>query len=137
MKIILHHQLMLEFFADTCLSKRWSLNYEVLFSGINTLAFIEIPLHIKYDITKKWSVFAGPKLDISAESTGTLNAIRTQPTGLSIDVGTQYNFTKRLFIEARYGQGLTRQFRGFQDIIPSGSGPRSVNVFRFGVGFRF
>ncbi len=106
---------------------------EILFSWVNDWHFIEVPVHIRQMVSKKFGISIGPKLDITADRFDQQKESRSRLFGVSAEVGTQYNFNRRLFAEARYSVGLTRQFKdeGF-DI---NNGKR--NNFRLGIGFRF
>lgn len=117
------------FFAETRLSKKWSFQNELLFSFTDDYHFIEVPVLLKYHINDKFSIFAGPKLDflINEQSVGE----RLNPFGVSLELGAQYNFSKRFFVEVRYGYGLTEQI----NIENFYSGAR--RTLRLGIGFKF
>src|SRR5262245_56402943 len=55
------------FFADLKLNAEAILEGELLFSWTDEYHFIEIPAHLKYKLANRWSIFAGPKLDIILE----------------------------------------------------------------------
>lgn len=119
------------FFADSRLNDRWRLENEILFSFTDEYFFIEIPLHIKYQVLKKTYILAGPKLDMIVNPDDEMYDFNN--FGVSIDVGAQYEITKRFFTEFRYSQGLMSQVndRGL-DIY---DGKR--NTLRLGIGMRF
>ena len=121
-------------FSETRFSKKWSFQSELLYSSTVGYRFIEIPLTFKYHITDKWSVFAGPSLDFAIENDRNIDNRQVEPLGLSAVVGTQYNLSKKFFIEGRFNLALTNQINTPFDN-PSTSFFR--NVFRFGIGYRF
>ena len=137
-------------FAETRLSKRWSIQNELLFSKVedynvtisngtstfrNDLLLFEVPIHLKYHISDKWSVFAGPKLSFLADGIA-------ENVGLSIEVGVQYNISKRFFIETRYSNDLFDQARQTStgETLTGPilfSNPVSLGQLRLGLGFKF
>jgi hypothetical protein len=132
-------------FSETRLSKKWSLQNELLFTAntevtsnpfneLNSeetreLTFFEVPVHLKYYITDKLSVFAGPKLSFLA-------AGQADNVGLAIDAGIQYDVSNKLFIEARYSQDLFTQNTVFDGNSIFGT-DNSLNQVRLGVGYKF
>lgn len=116
------------FFGDSEISKRLNLGYELLVSWTNDYHFVEIPVHLKYNFTHKWSTFAGPKLDFLADAIN-----QYKKFALSAEAGVQYNISRRFFGEARYARGLTRQVNDpFLDINRA-----TRNTMRVGIGVRF
>ncbi len=131
-------------FAETRLSKRWSIQNELLFSQAkntftpnditfvdnNDLTLFEVPIHLKYYITDKLSVFGGPKLSFLA-------AGNAENVGLSFEAGVQYDISKRFFLEARYSYDLFNQVT----TRPIASTPffdeSSLGLLRFGIGYKF
>lgn len=118
-------------FSDTRLSEKWSLQNELLVSSTNSKIFLEIPVVLKYSLTDKLNVFAGPKLDIGTEKGDFYRVV--SPVGFSADFGIEYNFNKHFFIESRFGQGL-----GNDNVkLNSGGTLGHRRTFRLGVGYRF
>ena len=89
------------FFAETRLSETMIFENELLFSWTDDYHFIEIPLHLKLKLAKKWSAFAGPKLDIIADSDNDPSEVRFtfRHFGVSAELGAQFNISRRLFLE--------------------------------------
>jgi Outer membrane protein beta-barrel domain len=121
------------FFAETHIGSTTFLVTELLFSWVNDWHFIEVPFHIKQMLNHKLGVFLGPKLDFAADKFDNSKKSKSGFCGLSIETGTQFNFTKRIFAEGRYSIGLSEQFRDESFDINDGK----RNNFRLGVGFRF
>ncbi len=109
------------------------LETEILFTWVNDWHFIEVPFHIKQMLNKKVGIFLGPKLDFAADRLDSTKQSKSDILGLSMEVGTQYNFSKRIFAEGRYSIGLSQQFRDESFDINNGK----RNNLRFGFGFRF
>jgi len=118
-------------FSNTRFNKKWSIQNEINIVADGYL-YVEIPVVLKYHISEKWSVFAGPKIDflISDDSTQ-LTKTHFNTIGLSVDVGMQYNLSKKLFVEARYGYNFTNQLESIK--YPT----RNRQTFRIGLGYKF
>lgn len=114
-------------FAETRLSRKWSLQNEVLFSP--TDSFLEIPILIKYHINDKFEVFLGPKLDLLLDNSSRLPN-PDSPINLSAEAGIQYNISKRFFVEGRYSKGLTDPRFGLNR-------QGAIDTFKAGIGFKF
>jgi len=119
------------FFADTKLNDKWRIENELLFSYTDSYHFIEIPLHLKYEIAPKLNIFFGPKFDFLIGNTSDYNGEISKFYGVSGEIGTQFKFNKIFFLELRYSKSFTKQF----DIFDFKNGKR--NTLRFGVGINF
>ena len=119
-------------FSNYRFHKKWSFQNEVNFTITNGSVFVEIPFLLEYHINKKWSVFIGPKMDFLINNDSRYPYDTQYKTlGLSAEIGIQYNISKKLFIEARYGYSFTNQLEigRFHS--------RNRQTFRIGMGFRF
>jgi len=117
-------------FAETRLSKTWSLQNELIFS-VNNYPFLEIPIFLKYHIGGRFSIFGGPKLDILLADSQIRNGASV--LGLSAEIGVEYQLSKSIFFEARYSHGITNQIPNFN---ADRSLSRTSNL-RFGIGYKF
>ena len=121
-------------FSETRISKKWSFQNELLYSSTFGHRFIEVPLLLKYHMTDKWIIFAGPSLDFSINNDKNIDSREVEPLGLSMVIGTQYNISKRFFIEGRFNLALTNQINTPFNIINTSF---FRNTFRLGVGYKF
>lgn len=123
------------FFADTELNKKWNLENEILFSYTDDYHFIEVPVHLKYRIKKKWAILLGPKLDfiVDNDNDDFESGYRFKNFGVSGELGVQYSFTKRFFAETRYSRSFTSQI---DDLVLDIYGGKR-HTFRVGLGIRF
>jgi hypothetical protein len=124
-------ELYVSFFIDTELNKKWRFENEILFSFTDDYHFIEIPFRMKYQIYKKMILTAGPKLDFvlnNDDETYDFNNF-----GVSVEMGIQYELTKRIISEFRYSLGLLPQINDFALDIYDGR----RNTMRLGLGYRF
>ena len=124
-------ELYVAFFADTELNTRWRFENEILYSFTDDYHFIEVPLHVKYCLIKKTFIFLGPKLDMIVNKDDQIYDFNN--FGVSIDLGVQYEITKRFVSEVRYSKGLMKQINDFALDIYDGR----RDTIRLGIGFRF
>ncbi|WP_053992437.1 outer membrane beta-barrel protein [Mangrovimonas sp. TPBH4] len=117
------------FFSETRLTERWSFQNELVFSYTDEYLFLEIPLVMKYHITDKFSAFGGAKIDLILNDELTKEHLRRM--GVSLEIGVQYDFSRKFFAEARFGYGLVDQIY-IEDFY---GGYR--NTLRVGVGYKF
>jgi len=118
------------FFSNSKLNDKFNLENELLFSYTDEYVFIEIPIHLKYNIYEKWSVLMGSKMDIIPNE---LNGHEIKPMGISAEIGVQYDINKKFFAELRTSKGLTKQVNDL--LLEIHEGKR--NTYRFGLGINF
>ena len=122
------------FFSDSRLGQKWNFENELLFSWTDDYHLIEIPLHLKYNFTEKWAVFAGPKLDfIVDDDNDPWEDYQFRNFGVSADAGIQFNISNRFFAETRYSKSFTSQITSPSFDINDGK----RNTFRIGAGIKF
>ncbi|MEO6611384.1 MAG: hypothetical protein ABIT05_04600 [Chitinophagaceae bacterium] len=123
------------FFCETRLKEKLSFENELLVSWTDNYHFIEIPLHLKYHFTAKWTLFAGPKIDFIADNDNDPNesGYRFRNLGASGELGLQYNIRTWLLLESRYSKGFVEQVDDLSFDINDGK----RNTFRIGAGIRF
>jgi len=111
------------------LSERWSLQNDLEISNVHDFNRIELPISLKYNITRKWSVLAGPKLRYSFVKDDFYLGSYTNFNVLA-QVGTRYDFTKDFFGEIIYEYNLIN--KNYNEALQVSGGR-----LRFGVGFKF
>lgn len=122
-------------FFEQTLSDKWSFQLETNFnySGTSTL---QLPLLMKYRISDKFQLLAGPQIDYSFEQRTLDISSRNKRWGWSFNVGAEYQLSSHWFIDARYNHGLTNQF-------PVSQGDNSSSMFakkhsfNLGFGYKF
>jgi hypothetical protein len=124
-------ELYVSFFIDNELNEKWRFENEILFSFTDDYHFIEIPLRLKYQIYKKVILTAAPKLDFVLNNDDEIYDFNN--FGVSVEVGMQYELTKRIISEFRYSLGLLPQINDFALDIYDGR----RNTIRLGLGYRF
>lgn len=133
---VIEYALYAGFFANAEFNNKWLLETELIYSYSLDINFVEIPLHVKYRISDKFTGFIGPKLDIIMDDDGDSfesGSYRFNNFGFSLDVGLQYDISKRFFVETRYSWGFTKQITDIQLDINEGK----PNTFRIGLGYKF
>jgi opacity protein-like surface antigen len=113
-------------FAERKLNKKWDIETEIIYSQTMEHRFIEIPLHLKYNFSSKFNILFGPKLDIL-----TTNINRLNKYGFSVEIGTQYKLSKKIFAELRYSHSFTEQIE-YPSFL---NGKR--NTLKLGIGYNF
>jgi hypothetical protein len=120
------------FFSDILLNDKLNIGNDLLFSWTDSYHFIELPVHIKYKFSAKWIGFAGPKIDYIADDP-LKDGYKFKKTGISGELGAQYNITNSFFAEARYARSFTGQITDL--LLDINHGKR--NTFRAGLGIKF
>ncbi|WP_460218717.1 outer membrane beta-barrel protein [Psychroserpens sp. MEBiC05023] len=113
-------------FAETRLSKRFGIQYELRYSEYSTAEFIEAPLLLKYYFNEKFNMFFGPRLDFLIDDNDVANSF-----SVAAEIGVQYNFSNHFFLEGSYSLASENQVR----VSAFESGTRSS--FRLGIGYKF
>lgn len=122
-------------FLEKHISEKWAFQLEANYnySGFSTL---HLPFLAKYNLSKKFQLYAGPQLDFSFEQNSFDEDYKNKRFGASIVLGVQYNIDSHWFIDARYNHGVTNQFPVFQGIdSPVDYGKKTS--FNIGLGYKF
>ncbi|WP_431165533.1 porin family protein [Tenacibaculum halocynthiae] len=118
------------FFADIKVSEKFNIQpelaYTASFKNDNSTNVITMPILAKYYVAEKFSILAGPMLDLIVDETGD----EFNSFGLGLAAGAGYDFTDNLFATARYSFGLTNRV---ENAVVS----TKVDYFQIGLGYRF
>jgi hypothetical protein len=121
------------FFSETTLNKRLGLGSELLFSWTDDYHFVEIPLLLKYRVATRWSLFAGPKLELLVDNDNNDDRYQFNNAGVAAEGGLQFKFGRSFIAEVRHSRSFIRQVDDlFLDI---NAGRR--NTTRIGIGIMF
>ena len=120
-------------FMSRVLRPRSMVAGEVIFSYTDDYHFVELPLHFKYTLRDNWHLFAGPKIDFLIDAFFEEYWEDFKAFGVSGDFGLQYLLNRKLFLEARYSRGLSKQINHFVFDILNGK----RNTLRLGIGIHF
>lgn len=104
-------------------SEKVDVEPSVLFSFVDDLTSLYVPIMVKYKIADKFNIQAGPQINYLLED------LVDGELGLDLAFGGGFQIDANWFIDARYGIELTRggDFGEYVDI----------NTLTFGVGYRF
>ncbi len=103
------------------IDEQWDIEPSVLYSVVEDLNSLYIPVMVKYEIAENFSLQAGPQINYLLE-----DAIDDGKFGLDLAVGAGFNFTENFFAEARYGFEIARDIDGL-----------NINTLSIGIGYRF
>lgn len=120
-------------FADTRIAERTGVQTELLFSYTDSYHFIEIPVNVKVNLYKRFSVFAGPKMDFIVDNEPPDSYYYFKTFGVAFDSGLEFRLTNTLFSEFRYAYCITRQINDY------GLDIRNArrSTLRLGLGIKF
>ena len=82
---------------------------------------------LKYHVSQKFNLQAGPQLDYLLSDSEGLNAI-----GFGLGFGAGYDFSEKIFVSTRYALGLSNRFAD----APFGISLK-LDTFKIGLGYRF
>jgi opacity protein-like surface antigen len=86
-----------------------------------------LPIMLKYHVTEKFNLQAGPQLDYFLFDSEGLDAI-----GFGLGFGAGFDFSEKIFISTRYALDLSNRFEeAFSEI------SLKFNTFQIGLGYRF
>jgi hypothetical protein len=113
------------------LGDNWTLRTELHKTITPHFNYLEYPFLLKYGVTNKFSVMAGPKVNILTDNTGV-----PREYSMSMTTGVQYDVNDNLNIYARFNLLMTEQFEneGFNTQHYQG---KSRSSFNLGSRFKF
>ncbi|MBK1894905.1 outer membrane beta-barrel protein [Chryseobacterium paridis] len=82
----------------------------LLVSFTDRVTFLELPIYYKYNFYKKFSFFAGPKLNYIPDDEISQPYYFRRRFGLSVDLGVDYKLSNHFLLEGSFSKGLTRQY---------------------------
>lgn len=84
------------------LTSKLSLTSGATYTKNGNYYFIQVPLWVKYNITKKLKAFAGARLDIMINDNNHYYNYRKNNIGTSLNFGLEYDISKHFFIQGYY-----------------------------------
>jgi hypothetical protein len=97
------------FFTTTRLTSKLRLGAELLYSFTDTWHFAELPVHLQYQVARRFQVLLGPKLDVLVSSPNNWFKDGSKTVGISAETGARFTINRKLFMELRYARGFSRQ----------------------------
>ncbi|WP_299104417.1 porin family protein [uncultured Tenacibaculum sp.] len=118
------------FFADFEVSDKISIVPELQYVSASkngeSINEIALPIMAKYNVSEKFSLQAGPMLDLVVDKTSD----EFNKFGLGLAAGIGYDFTENIFATSRYSFGLTNR-------VENSSVSTKMGFFQIGLGYRF
>ena len=103
------------------LEESFDIEASVLYSFVEDLNSLYIPVMAKFAVAEGFTLQAGPQINFLLE-----DEIDDGKFGLDLAAGVGYEFTENIFAEARYGFEIARDI---DDV--------NINTLTIGVGYRF
>ena len=117
--------------SDFSLSDKFSLQPQLQFATSSqdgdSVEQLILPIMLKYHVTEKFNLQAGPQLDYVLSDSEGLNAI-----GFGLGFGAGFDFSEKIFISTRYALGLSNRLEDAPSEISL-----KLNTFQIGLGYRF
>ena len=116
--------------SDFSFSDKWSLQPQLQFATSSqdgdSVEQLILPIMLKYHVTEKFNIQAGPQLDYLLGDSEGLNAI-----GFGLGFGAGFDFSEKIFISTRYALGLSNRFEDSPEL------SLKLSTFQIGLGYRF
>lgn len=116
-----------EFQINESLNFQPEVQFAVSYNNGDSAEQIVLPLMMKYYVSDKFNVQAGPQLDFALDSGPGLKSL-----GIALGFGAGYDFSDKFFASGRYALGLSNRLPN----APSGLNVK-FNTIQFGLGYRF
>ena len=117
-------------FADFKINDKFGvqpeLHYTAVYSEGNESNMLTMPILAKYYITDKFSVMAGPMLDLVLDEVSD----NANTFGIGAAIGVAYDFTENIYATARYSFGLSNRIDQANTTVKG-------DFFQIGIGYRF
>ncbi len=135
-------------FADVELSEKFHIQPELTYGSAGKLAFVYLPIMMKYYVADKINIQVGPQLSFSTNLQDIKDGLKDiddilntevnldkafNSTGVDLVFGAGYDISDKFFVQARYGLELTNRYDGPL----SNSLSVRANTFTIGVGYSF
>ncbi|MCX2681048.1 porin family protein [Galbibacter sp. EGI 63066] len=103
------------------LDDKFDIEPSLLYSFVDDLNAIYIPVMGKYKVSEKFNIQAGPQVNWIVE-----DGEGDGKFGIDLAAGAGFNITEQFFAEARYGFEIIRDIDNV-----------NINTFTIGLGYRF
>ncbi|MBU8881751.1 hypothetical protein CBW16_01500 [Flavobacteriaceae bacterium JJC] len=118
------------FFADIAAGNNFRIQPALNFASIDNANALQIPVMVKYYAAPKFNLQFGPQFTFDLDENPIPDYYNTLNFGLAL--GTAYEFTDKLFVEARYSFQLNDHLKN----APSGYSVKA-NYLNLGLGYKF
>jgi opacity protein-like surface antigen len=117
----------LGFYIEKPISDKFAIQSEFLYSFGTESDFIEMPVLIKYNINKRFTLYSGAQLNYMLEEKNDY----FKRASIGLNAGLQYDFSENWFVETRYVHRFS------QDKLNLGNAKNDIQQVRLGIGYRF
>lgn len=114
--------------SDITLFNKFELQPEIRFVGIKDFNQIQIPVFLKYRITDKFNVYAGPNFAFLLDPAEYIESFN-----FALDLGVSYSISRKISVDARYDWGQT-------NLLKDGGNSNNyikINNIQFGLAYHF
>lgn len=118
------------FFAEITAGNMVKIQPAVNYANIDGGSALQIPIMVKYYVDPKFNLQAGPQFTFDLDDNPFPDYYNSLNFGLAL--GTAYEFTQKLFVEARYSFQLNNHLKN----APSGYSVKA-NYLNLGLGYKF
>lgn len=118
------------FFAEINAGNKFKIQPAVNYANIENSSALQIPIMVKYYVDPKFNLQFGPQFIFDLEENTIPNYYNSTNFGLAL--GGAYEFTPKLFVEARYSLQLNNHLKN----APSGY-TLKANYLNLGLGYKF
>lgn len=113
--------------ADIAVSEKFNIQSELLYANVDGSSGVMLPIMVKYYVSEKFNIQAGPHFDIATESVPE----DFTSIGISLAAGLGYDLSENFFIEGRYSFQLNDYYTGDLDL------ETTTNSLLIGIGYKF
>ncbi|NJB37799.1 outer membrane beta-barrel protein [Croceivirga sp. JEA036] len=120
---------------DFNLSESLSLAPKVLYANYSDVGFLHVPIFLNYNLNEQVYFGAGPQMTFVLDDPFNVN----KELGIDLGAGLGYNFSEKVYIEARYAIALTNRINEDVDFDEEAISDPDLkyNGFMLGFGYRF
>ncbi len=118
---------------DFELGEKWALVPKVLYANYSDVGFLHAPIYAQYEIVPNLGIQAGPQISVVLDDP--FNSVNE--FGIDIGFGLNYDFSEKVYINARYALELTDRTNEDSFSDSDETGTLGFDTFMFGIGYRF
>ncbi len=119
--------------AEVKMSEFDFLNVNATYAITSNVNLIQVPLHYRKILYKRWSAFAGPQFDfiVNDDLIDLDEDVLLKKYSFTLAAGLQKDFGEHWFFELRYSRGITNILEDLGNNLEE----LKINEFRFGIGY--
>jgi opacity protein-like surface antigen len=112
---------------DVAISEKFHIQPELLYTKVDDLDFIHIPITAKFQVAPKFDLLAGPTLSFLLDSGEGAKSVN-----YGLDLGAAFNIDSNFTVDAKYNLGLA-------NLLENGNGDNYLRLggFYLGLAYKF